>query len=413
VNNKLKLLLICFSFIALANHSFAEFNLTDLVENIQPAVVTVITYDEDKKPLKQGSGFFIDDKGYVITNHHVLSEAHTAEIITYDGKRYSIKKICADDDAIDITKVKADLRGDSMVWLTISENNPLVAEQVLVIGNPLGLNQTVSNGIISAIRLVPKIGKIIQITAPISPGSSGSPVVNMEGKVLGVATFQFIEGQNLNFALPSSAISDLAQYDHCKNFKDWGADINQEKCKMAKEIVKKANSLIWNSSKKEATELLKKAIELCSNYEYGWRRLGDCYSLQDKHSEAIRAWESVLQINSENLDVIYDINHTYYFYLGEYKKALGGIKKAIRLDHEPKRAFYQLGECYHKMGEYNKAIEAFKQIIERYPHHVGAHWSLGDIYVDMGNKDAALEEYKILKELHPKSAAYLLERIID
>ena len=76
-------------------------------------------------------------------------------------------------------------------------------------GSPLGLENTVSDGIVSAIRDIPDYGRIIQITAPISPGSSGSPVLNMQGEVIGVASFQIVEGQNLNFAIPSEKISSL------------------------------------------------------------------------------------------------------------------------------------------------------------------------------------------------------------
>src|SRR5207248_11758035 len=82
-------------------------------------------------------------------------------------------------------------------------------ESFVVIGNPYGLEGSVSNGIVSAVRQISGYGKIIQITASISPGSSGSPVVNMLGQVIGVATLQAAEGQNLNFAVPAERISQL------------------------------------------------------------------------------------------------------------------------------------------------------------------------------------------------------------
>ena len=86
---------------------------------------------------------------------------------------------------------------------------PQEGESIVVIGNPFGLEGSVTNGIVSAVREIPGYGKIIQITAPISPGSSGSPVVNMLGQVIGVATLQAAEGQSLNFAVPSERISQL------------------------------------------------------------------------------------------------------------------------------------------------------------------------------------------------------------
>src|SRR4029077_2185902 len=74
---------------------------------------------------------------------------------------------------------------------------------------PLGLEGSVTNGIVSAVRDIPTFGRIIQITAPISPGSSGSPVVNMHGQVIGVATLQITGGQSVNFAIPSERIAQL------------------------------------------------------------------------------------------------------------------------------------------------------------------------------------------------------------
>jgi len=99
-----------------------------------------------------------------------------------------------------------DLGKDIAKPLRLSRNFPEIGERVVVIGSPLGLEQTVSEGIVSAIR---GIGRLLQITAPISPGSSGSPVVNMKGEVVGVATLQFTQGQNLNFAVSAERISKM------------------------------------------------------------------------------------------------------------------------------------------------------------------------------------------------------------
>jgi len=80
----------------------------------------------------------------------------------------------------------------------------------VVLGSPLGLENTVTEGIVSALRLTQEKEDIFQISAPISKGSSGSPVVNMRGEVIGVATFQLINGQNLNFAVPGKYVVDLS-----------------------------------------------------------------------------------------------------------------------------------------------------------------------------------------------------------
>src|SRR5204863_9460196 len=93
--------------------------------------------------------------------------------------------------------------------LPLHRTSPQEGESVVVIGSPLGLEGSVTNGIVSAVRDIPTFGRIIQITAPISSGSSGSPVVNMHGQVIGIATLQITGGQSVNFAIPSERISQL------------------------------------------------------------------------------------------------------------------------------------------------------------------------------------------------------------
>ena len=184
-------------------------SLPSIIKRIEPSTVIVFTYDRKGNFLRLGSGFFISQNGDIITNYHVLQGASSAEVKTSDGKTYPINYILADDEQSDIICLSVNIPSQYVYPLSLSTTIPEVGERIIVYGSPLGLEKTVSDGIVSAIREVPDYGKLIQITAPVSPGSSGSPVLNMKGEVIGVATFQFIEGQNLNFAIPSERIANL------------------------------------------------------------------------------------------------------------------------------------------------------------------------------------------------------------
>jgi tol-pal system protein YbgF len=184
----------------------AQEKLPALIRQIQPSVVTIIIRNENGQIVGQGSGFFADQQGHIITNRHVLEGAIRAEIKTEDRKIYSIAKIVAEDKEADLIRATVNLGRDVVRPLKISHILPEVGERVLVIGSPLGLEQTVTEGIVSSVRAS---GKIIQISAPISPGSSGSPVVNARGEVIGVATSQVVEGQNLNFAVSARKLSEM------------------------------------------------------------------------------------------------------------------------------------------------------------------------------------------------------------
>ena len=228
MDRKLKLLFICFAFILLTSHSFAEVDLSELFENIHPAVATVITYDKNKKPVGQGSGFFIDAYGHLITNYHVLKGASHAEVRTYDGKRYPINSVIGEDRKMDLIKVLVDIPWSSVQWVNATGALPSIAERVIVIGSPMGLELTVSEGIVSSVREIPDLGKILQISAAISPGSSGGPVVNMKGQVIGIVSFYLIKGQNLNFAIPAQYIFDLKPSKTVKTISEWTYGVDKK-----------------------------------------------------------------------------------------------------------------------------------------------------------------------------------------
>jgi S1-C subfamily serine protease len=184
-------------------------SLPSLIKRIKPSTVIIFTYNDKGEFLKLGSGFFISQNGDVITNYHVIQGASSAEIKTADEKTYPITYILAGDEQNDIIRLSVNIPSQYVYPLSLSQTIPEVGERIIVYGSPLGLENTVSDGIVSAIRDIPDYGRIIQITAPISPGSSGSPVLNMQGEVIGIASFQMVEGQNLNFAIPSEKITSL------------------------------------------------------------------------------------------------------------------------------------------------------------------------------------------------------------
>ena len=184
-------------------------SLPTLIKIIKPSVVIVFAYDDKGEFLKLGSGFFVSQNGDIITNYHLFERAKSAEVKTPDGKIYSVPRIVAVDNQSDIVRISIDIASPYVHPLPLCTTLPEVGERIIVYGSPLGLEKTVSDGIVSAIREVPAYGKVIQITAPVSPGSSGSPVLNMKGEVIGVATFQIVKGQNLNFAIPSEKIVNL------------------------------------------------------------------------------------------------------------------------------------------------------------------------------------------------------------
>jgi hypothetical protein len=220
-NKRLSLSLIWLFALVLACNRTAPVNLTSLVNKIQPAVVTIVTFDMNNKALGQGSGFFINKEGYLITNHHVLEGANRAIVKTQDGKECPIRLVVAEDEAVDLVKVLVDISDYSVHFVNVKTAVPDIAEKIIVVGSPMGLDQTVSEGIISGFRKITNAVKVLQISAPIAPGSSGSPVVNMKGEVIGVVTSYLTKGQNLNFAVPGEYVLALTNRESGTTISNW------------------------------------------------------------------------------------------------------------------------------------------------------------------------------------------------
>lgn len=198
---------------ALKNLASAQQNIPSLIKKVQPSVVLITAYDTIGNKSSQGSGFFISQKGEVITNWHVVSDTTFAMVKTTTGAIYEVIGVKAKDEKRDIVKLVLAAKDISFSYLRLSPSLPSVGEQILVIGSPHGLESTVSDGLVSGLRKIPDIGNVIQISAPISQGSSGGPVINLKGEVVGIASFQLIEGQNLNFAYSAKDIAQLFTSD--------------------------------------------------------------------------------------------------------------------------------------------------------------------------------------------------------
>ncbi len=182
-----------------------ELSITDIIRANRDSIVVV------KTASGIGSGFFINRDGYIVTNKHVLSKAGRAEIKTATGKVFRIQQIIQEDSEADLVIASTDATPHESKPVSLDTRLPEVGEKIVVIGNPMGLEQTVSDGIVSAVRRNQYAVDFIQVTAPVSAGNSGGPLFNMRGEVIGVATFQYRSGQNLNFCVAASRITALQQ----------------------------------------------------------------------------------------------------------------------------------------------------------------------------------------------------------
>ena len=166
-----------------------------VIDAARPAVVVIRT---DKA---LGSGFLIKSDGTIVTNAHVIAGSSAIEVKLSTGEIYRRTYVLASDEAEDIALLRIEAADVPALKLG-SSSDVKVGDDVMLVGAPLGLEETISTGIVSAIRVSESGNRVIQTTAAASPGSSGGPLLNNKGEVIGIISASIVKGQNLNFAIP-------------------------------------------------------------------------------------------------------------------------------------------------------------------------------------------------------------------
>ena len=196
------------------------FSLIEIFEKTEESVVqvNVRANDATSKPGSMGSGFVYSDKGYIITNNHVVDDAGKVTVTFLDGESYTAKIIGTDPD-LDLAVLKVEVGATYLQPIPMGDSSQLkVGEQITAIGNPFGLSGSMTSGIISQMgRLLPQdsgysIPDVIQTDAAINPGNSGGPLLNMNGEVVGINTaIQSATGEftGVGFAVPSNTVKKV------------------------------------------------------------------------------------------------------------------------------------------------------------------------------------------------------------
>ena len=171
---------------------------------IEDAVKSVVTIRTD---ISQGTGFIIDRVGYIVTNYHVMENVRSAGIYTYDGEMHQVNLIGYNSN-FDIALLK--IPGDYDLLKLADSDDVQIGESVIAIGNPLGLQFSVTKGIVSNIHQTgpAEIEAYIQTDAALNPGNSGGPLINKQGEVIGINNFKIKETEGMGFALESNYIKD-------------------------------------------------------------------------------------------------------------------------------------------------------------------------------------------------------------
>ena len=340
----------------------------EIAEKALAATVYLEMQDSKGVPLGFGSGFFVGDN-LIATNYHVIEGAARGSAkLVGQFSTYTIEGVTATDKTNDLALLKVTVSGIKPLPLGNS-SDVKIGETVYVAGNPKGLEGTFSNGIISS-RRDPYAKERLQMTAPISPGSSGGPVLNSKGEVIGISFMTLVGGQNLNFAIPSRYLTELlTESTPAKPLAEGNRSISAE------------TYFTWGNTK---------------------------YYLGD-YKGAIADYDSAIRLNPDNANTYYN-RGTAKGDLGQHFAAIADFDIAIRLKPDLAEAYYNRGAAKSDLGQHFAAIADYDTAIRLKPDHAGAYNSRGVAKGNLGQHSAAITDFDTAIRLKPDHANAYLNR---
>jgi tetratricopeptide (TPR) repeat protein len=339
-------------------------SIPEIVAKAKPAIVEIVVTDATGAPKTLGTGFFVSPDGLVVTNFHVVQGASSIAAINNNGAVFLFQKTVAQPLGVDLAILKFQANIVPFLKLGRSIDN-VEGERVIVIGNPTGLIGSVSDGIISAFR---ENRSLIQITAPISQGSSGSPVMDEKGEVIRGATFENTPGQNSNFAIAVEKVSAALMQPPNEQFSG------------------------------PALPTVTPTIDAAAHFDSGMAFLE-----RQEYDKAIDDFTEAIRLDP-NVAIIYFNRGNAYYDHGNLDKASSDYNEAVRLDHNFARAYVGRGNVIRDQGNLDKAISDYNEAIRLEPNYVPAYDGRGLAYGISRNYDKAISDFTEAIRLEPNDA---------
>jgi S1-C subfamily serine protease len=330
----------------------------EILKNIQNAVAKIIILDKNGQEFKSGSGVFINNNGLLATNFHVIEGAYNIFAKLPSGAFYQLNynaPVIYENRDSDIAILQFDAQNNP--YVEFGDSDKLKAgDEVVAIGSPLGLENSISNGVISNPKRNIKGIYLIQFTAPISSGNSGgglfkeSRLVGLTSGSLELPPEQAIT-QNLNFAIPINWIKNLLS----KN-------INELTKNSAPFYYSLGNLADNKHDFNSAENYYKKAIELDPNLADAYLGLGGIYYEKGDYALELINYRRAAELDPNNSDNLYYLA-TALEDNGAYQEAVTTYEKALKLEPDNKEALHDLGILYLTLGKYTEAERLVSRLI--------------------------------------------------
>ena len=361
------------------------------------ATVLLTMKDANGKTLGLGSGFFVRTD-QIATNLHVIDGAAqgTAKRVGQEME-YAIEGVTAMDEKNDLAILQ--VAAPDIQQLPLGDSDTVeIGDRVYVAGNPKGfLEGTFSDGIISGIR-GDSTEKRIQITAPISPGSSGGPVLNRTGEVIGVSMMTIEGGQNLNFAIPSNYLKGLlARLGPAKPLSEGKQSISAETYFLRAWVKDQFGNY------KGAITDYDKVIHLKPDDANVYYNRGTANGKLGQYTAAINDFDTAIRLKLDYADA-YVARSMVKGSFGDSKGVIADLDTAIRLKPDDAKTYIWRGMAKEIFGDSKGAIADLDTAIRLKPDDAKTYYRRGNAKFDLGQDDAAINDYDTAIRLKPDFA---------
>jgi tetratricopeptide (TPR) repeat protein len=376
--NRIIFLLIVFT--TFPNHYTQTLTAEKIYKNVSDAVVVIYAYDSNDKLSSQGSGVVINDKGYIVTNYHVLAGNDRLEVL-HNNETVPYVDIIGIDVVKDILILKIEEK--KFPAIKIGDSKSLnIGQRIYAIGSPLGFENTISEGIISGLRSYEEVGKnFIQITASISSGSSGGAVVNDKGELIGISTLTAKAGQNINFAIPIDEVLNVEIGSYSKNeaYKNF-------------ELFSKGNDAAVKGNYQEAIKYFTSYIKKYPNNANAYYNRGIAKANLEDYRDAIKDYNKAIEINPNDANVFHNRGNAKSD-LQDYRGAVQDYNKAIEIEPNKATAFNNRGIAKANLEDYRGSIQDFNKSIEINPNYANAYYNRGNTKFQLENYRDAIQDF--------------------
>ena len=368
------------------------------------SVAAVTAYDEKGKAFSHGSGFVYGEDGLVLTSYHVLSNATSAKV-KVGGIVFPVEGVLFMDREDDIVILKAG--GAGLRAVQPGDSRSIRAgDMAYLIDNPQGKENRITEGKVTGFRDVG--GKrMIQLSVPFSAGSSGGPVFNEQGEVIGIAAMVVNDGKPVSFAVPIHRVKERYSGSTIISLQD---ALYRDRKQSADYWIAVADGHTTAGRHQEAITAYKQALDADPDSAIAYNGLGMVYTGLKQFSEALDAFKRALRLDPASAWTYSNLGLV-YIEMKMFSDAIEALRQAIKIMPDLSVAHFNLGIAYAGVERYRAAETSYREAIRLAPSFADAQYGLGLVYLYLHDRNAARRQYEILQGLDPVKAGKLWDKI--